>query len=197
MYTTQKKKNDSTPAKKTPPVTPNTNPHDKDTIKSLTARIDMLEKRLLELEGVLEASSEQEVDNIQQYQRRACIIVNSITPVKDQMEQQITAKTKIFFIKNLGFEERKINEELNKCHHLGNAKDGKQSTIIQFKSHSFQASIYASRNNIQNKKKLKVKLSCKCRIKIINYAHRITESVPEVKFAYADVNGNLKICLHE
>ena len=34
-------------------------------------------------------------------------------------------------------------------------------------------------------------------MKIINYAHRITELVPEVKFAYADVNGNLKIHLHE
>ena len=97
-------------------------------------------------------------------------------------------------IKNLGFEERKVNEELDKCHRLGKAKDGKQSTIIRFKSHSFRASVYASRNNIQNKKKLKVKLSLtKRRTKIINYAHRITESVPEVKFAYADVNGNLKI----
>ena len=48
------------------------------------------------------------------------------------------------------------------------------------------------------KKKLKLKLSLtKRRTKIINYAHRITESVPEVKFAYADVNGNLKIRLHE
>ena len=48
-------------------------------------------------------------------------------------------------------------------------------------------------------KKLKVKLSLtKHRTKIINYAHsRITESVPEVKIAYADVNGNLKIHLHE
>ena len=97
-------------------------------------------------------------------------------------------------IKNLGFEERKVNEELDKCHRLGKAKDGKQSTIIRFKSHSFRASVYASRNNIQNKKKLKVKLSLtKRRTRIINYAHRITESVPEVKFAYADVNGNLKI----
>ena len=101
-------------------------------------------------------------------------------------------------IKNLGFEERKVNEELDKCHRLGKAKDGKQSTIIRFKSHSFRASVYASRNNIQNKKKLKVKLSLtKRRTKIINYAHRITESVPEVMFAYADVNGNLKIRLHE
>ena len=34
-------------------------------------------------------------------------------------------------------------------------------------------------------------------MKIINYAHRITESVLQSKLAYAYVNGNLKICLHE
>ena len=51
------------------------------------------------------------------------------------MEEQMTAKTKNFLIKNLGFEERKVNEELDKCHRLGKAKDGKQSTIIRFKSH--------------------------------------------------------------
>ena len=95
MHTTQKKKKntESTPAKKTPPVTPNANIHNKDTIKSLTARIDMLEKRVLELEGVLEVTRnansllEQEVDNLQQYQRHACIIVDGITPVKDETEE--------------------------------------------------------------------------------------------------------------
>ena len=124
----------------------------------------MLEKRVLELESVLEVTRnansllKQEVDNLQQYQRRTCNIVDGITPVKDEMEKQMTAKTKNFLIKNLGFEERKVNEELDKCHRLGKAKDGKQSTIIWFKSHSFRASVYASRNNIQNKKKLKVKI---------------------------------------
>ena len=113
-------------------------------------------------------------------------------------KNKLRRKQKNFLIKNLGFEERKVNEELDKCHRLGKAKDGKQSTIIRFKSHSFRASVYASRSNIQNKKKLKVKLSLtKSRTKIINYAHRIAESVPEVKFAYADVNGNVKIHLHE
>ena len=204
MYATPQKNTNSTPGKKTLPVTPNTKPHDENTIKSLTARIDMLEKRILELEGVLEVTRnansliEQEADNLQQYQRRACIIVDSITPVNDETEEQITAKTKNFLTKNLGFEERKINDELNKCHRPGKAKDGKQSTIIRFKSHLFRASVYASRSNIQKKKQLKVKLSLtKRRTKIINYAHTITELVPEVKFAYTDVNGNLKIRLHE
>ena len=124
----------------------------------------MLEKRVLELESVLEVTRnansllKQEVDNLQQYQRRTCNIVDGITPVKDEMEKQMTAKTKNFLIKNLGFEERKVNEELDKCHRLGKAKDGKQPTIIRFKFHSVRASVYASRNNIQNKKKLKVKI---------------------------------------
>ena len=80
MSTTQKKHTESTPAKETPPVTPNANPLDKDTIKSLTARIDMLEKRVLELESVLEVTRNansllmQEVDNLQQYQHCACIL---------------------------------------------------------------------------------------------------------------------------
>ena len=101
-------------------------------------------------------------------------------------------------IKNLGFEERKINEELDKCHRLRKAKDRKQSTIKWFESHSFQASLYASRSNIQNRKKIKLKLSLtKHRTKIINYAHSITELIPGVKFAYVDVNGNLKINLHD
>ena len=49
MLTTPKKNTDSTlsPVKKTPaPVTPNTKPYDEDTIKPLTSRIEMLEKRV-------------------------------------------------------------------------------------------------------------------------------------------------------
>ena len=69
-----KKNTDSTPSpvKETPaPVTPNTKPHDEDTTESFTARIEMLEKRVLELEGVLYLTRntnsllEQEVDNLQ------------------------------------------------------------------------------------------------------------------------------------
>ena len=159
----------------------------------------MLEKRgVFEVTRYTNSLLEQEVDNLQQYQRCAFIIVDGTTVVKDETEEQITTKTKNFLIKNLDFEERKVNKELDKCHLLGKAKDGKQSTIIRFKSHPFRASVYASRSNIQNRKKLKLKLSLtKRRIKIINYAHKITEPLPEVKFADADVNGNLKIHLHK
>ena len=69
---------------------------------------------------------------------------------------------------------------------------------LKSKCHSFRAFVHANRGNIQNKKKLTVKLSSKrCRTKIINYANTITESVPEVKYAYADVTSKLKVCLLE
>ena len=46
-------------------------------------------------------------------------------------------------------------------------------------------------------KKIKVKLSLrKHRTRTIKYAHQITESNAEVKFVYADMNGNLKLRLH-
>ena len=48
-----------------------------------------------------------------------------------------------------------------------------------------------------NQEKIKSQIIIKRKTKIINYTQRITESVPEVKFAYADVSSNLKICLHE
>ena len=77
---------------------------------------------------------------------------------------------------------------------MGNNPQLYGSNLTHFELPAMQAET----TQLQNKKKLKVKLSLtKRRTKIINYAHRITESVPEVKFAYADVNGNLKIRLHE
>ena len=58
-------------------------------------------------------------------QPRPYIIVDGIILEKDETEEQIVAKTKNLLIQNPGFEERKVNEELNKCHRLGKAKDGK------------------------------------------------------------------------
>ena len=94
-------------------------------------------------------------------------------------------------IKNLGFEEKKVTQALHKCHRLGKASH-KYTIQISLELPSMQAeTTYKTRKNLKS-------LSlAKHRTKIINYAHRITGSVPEVKFAYADVNDNLKIRLHE
>lgn len=75
---------------KTLPVTSNTKSHDKDTIKTFTARIDMLEK--LVLQAVLQVTTsdnsclKKEVD-ILQYKLCACVIVDGITPVQNETEE--------------------------------------------------------------------------------------------------------------
>ena len=74
----------------------------------------------------------------------------------------------------------------------------KQKTIFNYKIQISVILSFCLCKQKQQTKQEKVKLSLKIhRTKIINYPHTITEPVPEVKFAYADVNGNLKICLHE
>ena len=60
----------------------------------------MFEKRVLKLEGVLEVTRnansllEQEVNNLQQYQRRACIIADGTTPVKMKRKNKLRQKQK-------------------------------------------------------------------------------------------------------
>ena len=67
----------------------------------------MLEKRVLELEGVLgvtrNANSllEQEIDNLQQYQRHACIIVNGISPVRARLDETQSELKPVWHVKPL------------------------------------------------------------------------------------------------
>ena len=141
-----------------------------------------------QLQGIPTPSSSKRSTSFSNTNAVVCIIVDGITLANYKMEEKIVAKTKNVLINNLGFEERKVNEELDKFHRLGKAKGRKQPTVVRFKSHPFRASAYVNSGTIQHKKKLKVKLSLtRRRTKIINYAHTITEPVPEVKLAYADV----------
>ena len=99
-------------------------------------------------------------------------------------------------VKNLNFSEEEVDIELDKCHRLGPTRDGKQSTIVRFRSHAFNEKVYRKRKEIKGKK-IKVKLSLtKHRTKTIKYAHQITENNAEVNFVYTDMNRNLKLRLH-
>ena len=78
--------------------------------------------------------------NLQQYQRHTCIIVDTITTAKDETKEQITAKNpKNLPLKNIGFEDGKVNEDVDKCQLLGKAKVGKQ-----IQSYKIQISLISS-----------------------------------------------------
>ena len=110
------------------------------------------------------------------------------------MTKEITRKAKNVMVKNLNFSEEEVDIELDKCHRLGPTRDGKQSTLVRFRlSHAFKEKVYQKQKEIKGKK-IKLKLSLtKHQTRTIKCAHQITENDAEVKFVYADMNGNLKL----
>ena len=172
------------------------------TLEELLKKIGKLEDKVAELESELIVTRNvnellsQEVDDLQQYQRRACVTLDGITPSEHETTEEITKKTKNVMLKNLNFSEKEVDIELDKCHRLGPTRDGKQSTIVRFRLHVFKENVCQKQKEIK-RKKIKVKLSLtKHRTKTIKHAHQITENNAEVKFVYADMNGNLKLRLH-
>ena len=45
-------------------------------------------------------------------------------------------------VKNLNFSEEKVDIKLDKYHRLGPTRDGKQSTIVRFRSHTLKEKVY-------------------------------------------------------
>ena len=172
------------------------------TLEELLKKIGKLEDKVAELESELIVTRNvnellsQEVDDLQQHQRRASVTLDRITPSEHETTEEITKKAKNVMVKNLNFSEEEVDIELDKCHRLGPTRDGKQSTIVRFRLHVFKEKVYQKRKEIK-RKKIKVKLSLtKHRTKTIKHAHQITENNAEVKLLYADMNGNLKLRPH-
>ena len=97
--------------------------------------------------------------NLQQYQRHTCIIVDSVNTAKDETKEPIKAKKpKTLSLKNIGFEDGKVNEDVDKCHLLGKAKVGKQIQSYKTKISLISSFCLCKQKQIRNKKKLKEKL---------------------------------------
>ena len=153
------------------------------TIKNEEYKIQLLEERIIQLEKKVEmlestliiaqnTNTLLEVDDLHQYQRRTCIVVDGIQPEDNETEDQIKHKVRNVLTKNLGFEANQVDNEIDKCHRLGKPNRGKQSTIIRFRTHAFRAAVYQKRKTITNNK-LKVKLSLtKKRTKTLTQAYK-------------------------
>ena len=109
------------------------------TLEELLKRIEKLEDKVAELQSELIVTKNvnkllsQEVDNLQHYQRRTCVILDGITPSEHETTEEITKKAKNVMIKNRNFSEEEVDIELDKCHRLGPTRDRKQSTIVRFR----------------------------------------------------------------
>ena len=74
------------------------------TLEELLKKIGKLEDKVAELESELIVTRNvnellsQEVDDLQQYQRRACVILDDITPSGHEATEEITKKAKIVLV---------------------------------------------------------------------------------------------------
>ena len=133
-------------------------------LEELLKRIEKLEDKVAELESKLIVTKNvnkllsQAVDDLQQYQRKACVILDGITPSEHETMEEITKKAKNAMVKNQNFSEEEVDIKLDKCHRLGPTRDGKLSTIVRFRTHAFKEKVYQKQKEIKGKK-IKLRLS--------------------------------------
>ena len=134
-------------------------------INKLTSRVDFLEGRVTQLQAEISISSqvntvlEAQLDDLQQYQRRSCMIVDGIKPTIKETTEDLMMKIRKAVTGKLIDEKgidsnnplstKDFNDNFDKCHRIGPIRDGKQAAIIKFKSHSFREKAYELRKKIK------------------------------------------------
>ena len=181
-------------------------------VLKLTSRVAELEGKLCRLDSQLSIAStvndvlRGQLDDLQQYSRRSCLIIDGIKPTAKESTTELKLKVRKLLTRELPddiddespISNEKFESEFDKCHRLGPIKDGSQAVIIKFKSHGFKERVYAKRKAITNKTTNKIRVSLtQQRSKLLAKAHGMCESIPRIKFAYADVNGGLRLLLNK
>ena len=114
-------------------------------VKELLARIENLESELkseLCIVKNVNTKHKTELDDLHQYQRRSCVLIEGINAEAKENEDQLKAKVKNVMTRNLELDEEEFQREFDKCHHIGGIKDdGQRITIVRFKSHRFRENV--------------------------------------------------------
>ena len=122
------------------------------TVNNLNATINKIQAENIITQQVNKILHQQ-FDALQQYSRRSCMVVDripvdatesiNINNLKNKIKKTVT-KSKV---------ETEINFKQNydKCHRIGPIRDGKQSCIIKFRTHSFREKLYKERKKLLQK----------------------------------------------
>ena len=173
-------------------------------VAELTARIAKLEKTVERLQSELVITKNvndiltNEVDDLQQYQWRQCLVIDGLQATPNETISQVTQKAENALAQHLQLDPDEVVNQIDKCHRIGPLKDdGTQSTIVRFKSHSFREKACVNRKKCTDRN-IKIKLSLtRRRRKTLTYAYKISDKLHNVNFIYADIHGNLKLRLNE
>ena len=166
-----------------------------------------LENKVVVLESTLKVSQNTsdklsaEVDNLQQYSRRNCLIVSGILIKHGESTADLKRSIEKIVLKDVGVSKEFFEYEFDKVHRIGAADGDKQNVIVRFRSHQFPSELYYGRKKIKNKKiglKLSLTKNRTALLRNITEKIEIDENYRDtVKFCYSDFNGNIKVRLHE
>lgn len=136
-----------------------------------------------------------EVERLQQYSRRNCIVLENIPLTKNESIQTLEGKVESAITKDFGIEKSEYKASFDKTHRIGPIREKKQRVIVRFTRHSMCEKIYQERKRT-NKFKVKPSLT-NFRLRTLNCVKERFSGCEKVEFIYADIHGNLKVRLRE
>ena len=181
---------------------------------ALRRRVAELEGKFCRLQSEMAITStvnnvlQQKLDEMQQYLRRSCLVIDGIKPAANENPQELKQKIKNLLTKKpqngdedgghtVEITAKEFEAEFDKCHRIGPVRDGKQAAIIRLKSHGFKEKIYGNRKNLVKRTPHRIRVSLtQHRAKLLASANEMVENNDKVKFAFADINGNLRLLLN-
>ena len=132
-------------------------------------------------------------------------------PGKDETNDEDSKRVILAIASEAGLDEEEFTMHVDKVHPVGGTKNGKQSRIIKFTTHSFKEKVFLKHKQIKKndteKRKQNPKLKSRIqlnvqpslsrfRIKLLKKANETIGDNRNFKFAYADMRGNLKFILN-
>ena len=139
---------------------------------------------------------QQELDKHEQYSRRNCLVFDGIPASRNDGPDDHTTKAQTLLTEQFP-SDGEIITSFDKAHPIGQVKDGKQSFIMRFSKHSVVSRIYRNRNTIKKSTGITLRPSLtKKRSATLRACQKIQEHYKFVKFTYADLEGNLKVCFN-
>ena len=171
----------------------------KETVAGLKMDVTFMNSRL-EISHQVTSVLHRQMDDLQQYSRRYSVLLENVPKKTNETSQEVEEKVEDILINDYKVDSSNLALEFDKAHRLGKpSADNTQSIVIRFKSHSFRSNLYVDRKNYQNGRngyKLRVALTSS-RQKLFAEIKRKVEVNEKNKFAYASVNGDLKVRLVE
>ena len=94
--------------------------------------------------------SSQQLEEADQYSRRSCMIVSGLRkPGKDETNDEDSKRVILAIASEAGLDEEEFTMHVDKVHPVGGTKNGKQSRIIKFTTHSFKEKVFLKHKQIK------------------------------------------------